>query len=325
MQVIINIILPMFAIILLGFIAERRNILGKESVKVINSFVYYFAMPVLIFGSMAVEPFSNISNYRYLAGFTLGMLITFLISLFGFKLWDQREGLAKLSMKSLGASFPNAGYIGIPLLFAIAGRNGVLPAALASILAFVMVALTIVLLELDLHKNNDHAISTILIKITISLCKNPLIMSAFCGIFYSYLALPFPPAAEYFYHLFGGAAAPCALFAIGQTLARQNQFTNISELSFITTLKLILHPLLTFSILMLFKVNPNWIIAGTILSALPTGAVKYMIAQQYHCYEKESSSLILLSTITSIITLSILMILLHQHWPNLLLRAALSP
>lgn len=315
MHVIINIILPMFAIILLGFIAEKLNLLGKDSVKVINNFVYYLAMPVLIFGSMAIEPFANISNYKYLSGFTLGMLSTFLMTLFGYKLWNHKDNLATISIKSLGASFPNAGYIGIPLLFAIAGRNGVLPAALASVLAFIMVALAIILIELDLNK--DKTLWLNVIKSTLNLGKNPLIMSAILGILYSYLALPFPDAADYFYHIFGGAAAPCALFAIGQTLAH-HQLSSLKELSLITSLKLILHPLLTFTILMIFKVNASWLMAGTILSALPTGAVKYMIAQRYHFYEKESSSLILLSTMTSIVTLSILMILLHQLWPNLL-------
>lgn len=315
MHVIINILLPMFAIILLGFIAEKLNLLGNDSVKVINNFVYYLAMPVLIFGSMAIEPIAKISNFKYLAGFTLGMLITFLITLCGYKFWNQKENLATISLKSLGASFPNAGYIGVPLLFSLAGKNGALPAALSSVLAYIIVALTIVLIELDLSKQKTCGLTVI--KITFNLSKNPLIISAILGILYSYSDLPFPDAANYFYRLFGGTAAPCALFAIGQTLAH-HQLSSIKELSLITSLKLILHPLLTFTILMLFKVNASWIMAGTILSALPTGAVKYMIAQRYHFYEKESSSLILLSTMTSIVTLSILMILLDQLWPNIL-------
>lgn len=315
MHLVLNIILPMFFIIVLGIFSERINLLGPNSVHTINHFVYYLAMPVLIFGSIAVEPIVNIKNYQYLCGFTLSMFVTFCISLIIFKIWNFKEPLALISIKSLGACFPNAGYIGIPLLFALLGRNGVLPAALASVLAFIMVALSIILIELDFNK--EQGLNQITWQIIRSLVRNPLIMSAVLGILYSFFALPFPDALDYFYHLLGGAAAPCALFAIGQTIAR-NKFSNFIEISFIASLKLILHPLLTFSILRYLQVTPSFIVAGTILAALPTGALKFMIAQRYHCYETESSSLILFTTIASILTLSVVMVLLQQLWPDVL-------
>lgn len=53
MFLIFNAIIPIFVIILLGFLAEKYHLLGKNSSRVLTGFVYYFALPPLLFISMA--------------------------------------------------------------------------------------------------------------------------------------------------------------------------------------------------------------------------------------------------------------------------------
>lgn len=316
LTVLLNIILPLFGIIFLGFLAEKSGLLGKENVNVINRFVYYFPLPVLLFGSMVTGPITQPGGIRFLAAFSIGTLLTFALSFFSFKLIDPKERLAHLGLKSLGASFPNAGYIGVPLLIAILGHAGIVPAALVAVLVYIVVILAIFLIEIDLH--HHETIINISKKTGLALAKNPLIMASFFGILCSMSHVPMPNAVIAFYKFFGAAAAPCALFAIGQTIAQKKicDLSHLSEVSLITFFKLILHPLVTFSLLVLFKVPQTLVIAGALLAALPTGSAKYLIAQHYRLYEKESSSLIVLSTLLSMVTVTVLMAFLHVHPPD---------
>src|SRR3990167_3586513 len=151
MNTTINVVLPMFLIIALGAIAQYVRFLGEESTKIINRFVYYFPLPILLFGVMAETPFNKIMNFPFIGAFFIGMILTFLLSFILFK-WINPANLAITSMRSFGAAFPNAAYMGIPLLFTLFGTQGALPAVLATILTFILMAILIFLLEISLHQ-----------------------------------------------------------------------------------------------------------------------------------------------------------------------------
>jgi malonate transporter and related proteins len=53
---IVNVALPVFAVILCGYLAGRLGILGQSSSEALNRYVYYFALPPMLFLSMALVP-----------------------------------------------------------------------------------------------------------------------------------------------------------------------------------------------------------------------------------------------------------------------------
>ena len=56
--------------------------------------------------------------------------------------------------------------------------------------------------------------------------------------------------------------------------------------------------------------NPIWATSAVILSALPTGALVFILAQQYGIYVQRATAVIMVSTVLALGTLSILLILL---------------
>ena len=74
---------PFFALILLGFIASKTQLIKKPAVEGINNFVFYFALPALIFSKISSTPLSEIFNWRYICGYLVAALavfgVTFLI------------------------------------------------------------------------------------------------------------------------------------------------------------------------------------------------------------------------------------------------------
>src|SRR5262245_46465624 len=76
MQVILDVVLPVFGLILAGYLAGRFRILGQGSTEALNSFVYYFALPPLLFIGMARVPVAQVFNVPFLIAFMGGIVLT---------------------------------------------------------------------------------------------------------------------------------------------------------------------------------------------------------------------------------------------------------
>ena len=77
MQAILNVALPIFGVILAGYLAGRWRILGGESTAALNAFVSYFALPVLFFGTLARTPVAAVLDPGLMLGFGIVVLATF--------------------------------------------------------------------------------------------------------------------------------------------------------------------------------------------------------------------------------------------------------
>ena len=81
MEAVINAALPVFALILAGYLAARFQILGPAATDSINRFVVYLALPALLFQAMATIAGRQLANLHFLLAFGGGMLITFGLSI----------------------------------------------------------------------------------------------------------------------------------------------------------------------------------------------------------------------------------------------------
>ena len=80
-QAILNVALPIFGVILAGYLAGRWRILGGESTAALNAFVSYFALPVLFFGTLARTPVAAVLDPALMLGFGIVVLATFLLGM----------------------------------------------------------------------------------------------------------------------------------------------------------------------------------------------------------------------------------------------------
>ncbi|MGH6928986.1 MAG: AEC family transporter, partial [Dongiaceae bacterium] len=157
MTAIVNVVLPVFGIILAGYLCGRFRVLGEASSEALNRFVYFLALPALFFVSMARVPVGDIFNWRFLAAYVGGMAVTALAAVgIGRTMFPNR--LAASGMQGLAAIFANTGYMGIPLLVTAFGPAAALPAIIATVLnGAVIMALGIFIVEMDLSRERGAA------------------------------------------------------------------------------------------------------------------------------------------------------------------------
>lgn len=306
---ILNVVFPIFAIMAAGYAAGHFRLLGAASSEALNRFVYFIALPALFFVSMARVSLGEVFNLPFLGAYGGGAAATFVIAVAVAKFAFPNR-LGALGLAGLSAIFANTGYMGIPLLMLAFGEPGMLPAIISTILnGAVIMAFGIVLLELDVHQGKSALV--VLRNVLGGVLRSPLVLSAAGGLMFSGLGLPLPQAVTAFCDILGASAGPCALFAIGLFMVGKSPTAGMTEVSWLVFLKLLIQPLITWWLAFhVFTMDPIWAAGALIQSALPTGALVFVLAQQYDIYVQRSTAAIMVSTVVSIVTLSALFVYL---------------
>ena len=309
MIAVIQVVIPVFGIILTGYLCGRFRLLGAASTDALNRFVYYVALPALFVISMARVDIGDILNWPFLLALGGAQMATFAIAL-AVAAFVFPGRLGALSLHGLTAVFANTGYMGIPLLQTAFGDAGVLPAVVATVWhGAVLMGLGIVLLEADFSRGAGTL--RLLANVAKGVASSPLILAAAAGLAWSGLDIPIPTVAGTFFDILAAAAAPCALFAMGLFLVGRSMTAGVGEVSWLVALKLLVQPALTY--LLAFEVlemERLWAVSAVVLAALPSGALVFVLAQQYGTYTQRPTSAILASTVLSVLTLSALFALI---------------
>lgn len=309
MSAILNVVFPIFGIMLAGYLFGRFRLLGDANSEALNRFVYYGALPALIFVALARVGTGDPIDWSFFAAFGLSIAISFALTI-AVALFAFPNRLGALTLHGLGAIFSNTGYMGIPLLITAFGDAGRLPAIVGTIITVLLVMpIGIVLIELDQGRGARPL--TILRHVTGAVARNPLVLAAVAGMLVSVAGWTLPRPIATFCDILGAAAGPCALFAIGLFMVGRSLRSGLGEVGWMVVVKLAIQPAIAWWLAYkVFTMPPVWAASAVILAALPTGALVFVLAQQYNLYVQRTTSVILLSTVISVVTLSALFVAL---------------
>jgi len=301
----LNVVLPIFALILVGWLARKLKILGDNALSELNRFVVYLALPALLFDIIANAKWQDIAQPAFILTFTVGMAAVFLLILF-IQLRRTRH-LADAALEGLNASYANTGFIGFPLALAFLGHDALAPTLIATILTVsVIFGAAIILIETGLQGEVKRHI--IVGRVARSLIRNPLLVSPAVAIIFPLLNIQMPGSVNVFLKLLGGAASPCALIALGLFLAGKTVKRTRNEGATVTLLvvfKLVLQPALTWLLAVkVFALSALLTHTAVLMAALPTGTGPFMLAEFYQREASVTSKCILISTIISLFTIS---------------------
>jgi malonate transporter len=298
---VFNVLFPVFALILLGYLSGKSGKLGANASIELNRFVIWLALPAQLFNFAANSGWETLWQPGFIAAFLISALIVFVLVLIFY--WYQGRDLAAASFAGLSASYSNTGYMGIPLCLLALGQDGLAPAIIATFLVFILFALATILIEIDMlsHKKSHEIVWSVLK----SLASNPLLVSPVLGLAWSASGwIIYDPLAQVISFL-AAAATPCALVSIGLFLIRKDENAS-SKVWGISFGKLIIQPIIAWLIAgPLLGLPELWVNAAVILAAMPTGTGPYMLAQYYMADGRVISRVVLVTTVGSLLTLSL--------------------
>lgn len=306
MQAVVQIALPFFALILLGFGAGKSRLFGTHALAGLNTFAFYFALPALLVVKVSEAPAATSEAFALLGAYYGPGLLLFAITFFAGR-WLFAGSRSVGALQGLAATYSNVGFVGLPLVVLAFGADAALPAVIIVIAdTALMMGLAAALIESD--RPATGGVSALLRGIL----GNPIIVAALVGLGMNLLQLQLPGPVLAFGELLADAAAPCALFALGATLAGRPLAQGLGETSFLAAMKLVAHPLLVAgAALWLFELSPLWTSVAIIQASLPIAANVYVLAKRYEVHAGPISSAILASTAVAVFTVSALLALLH--------------
>ncbi|MGF1594754.1 MAG: AEC family transporter [Kiloniellaceae bacterium] len=304
MHSILETVLPIFGLVLCGYVVGRRHWMSEEAIKGLNTFVFYFAIPALLFRAMARG--LGAFDFAIVGAYFSAVLATFLLALLVARLLF-RTGPAERALFGMGSVFSNTVLLAIPLIFTALGEEAGLQLMLIITFHAVLI-FPVVTVMIELAQGAGQGWRNLAVSSARSLAFNPIILALVAGIAYGQAGVPLPGAAERFLSLLGGAAAPCALFALGASLTSFKISGDLKETLAIVVVKLAVHPaIMAVFAFYVFELPPLAAAVAILTAACPSGANVFIMARQYDIYLGRSASAVLISTAVSVVTLTLLL------------------
>jgi malonate transporter and related proteins len=303
---ILNLALPYFGLIFIGFACGKARGLPEQGLAWMNFFLLYASLPALLFGIMSKTPFAELNNPPFLIATTTGTASAFILALLAGRLIG-RLSLREATLAGLSGAYGNIGYMGPGLALAVLGARAAAPTALIfccdSIFLFTIVPLLIALTDRK-HPSLLHALGVAARQIVL----NPLIMSACAGAFAAALHLHPPVAIDNTILFLQNAAAPVALFVLGVTVALRPFGRVPWEVPGVIAIKLLIHPLIVFGLMLLLgPFAQPWAATAVLMASLPPALNVFVIARQNESWIEPASVAVLIGTFVSVITLTSVM------------------
>ncbi len=314
MKAVIDIIVPVFGTVAIGWFLGRSPLLTPEGLRGLTNVTFFALFPALLFRSMSRVRVDALEPGIIIAFFGTALL------LFGLARWiawtlELRRG--DRTVFALSSTFSNGVGIGIPFVSYAFGEAGLVPLLMIiSVNSLILLTLTSFLLELDTGAKSGERVLAKLGGAALTMLKHPVIPPIFAGLAWSELTtlvpgLATPMVIDRVLQALAQAAPPCGLIMAGASLAHVGLKEHWQPAALTAVFKLVLMPLLVFlGTRYLFGLDPLWVTVATINAAMPGGANVYLMAQLYRSGVGLATNAVVISTGASVVTLSIVLLLL---------------
>ncbi len=317
---VINLALPFFGLIFIGFACGKLKQIPDTALAWMNFFIVYVSLPALFYRILAQTPLEQLAKIDFVLATTSSTFVAFAAA-FAVSMAIRRGHVGESTMAGLAGGYGNIGYMGPGLALATLGPEAAVPVAL--IFCFdTLLLFTLVPILMALAAPGQRDFRAVAKEVFLRITTNPLVIATALGILSAAIHFQPPVALERLMAFLQNAAAPCALFTLGVTVALRPLKKIPWEVPFTTLIKLAVHPVLMFLLLSLFgPFDPLWIYAAILMAALPPALNVFVFARQYDTWVEEASSAVLVGTLVSVVTLTTVMWMVKTHTlPPLLFR-----
>lgn len=300
MSIAAGVILPVFLIIGLGWLARWRGYFGDEAVDALMRYAQNIAAPILL----------GVSIYGMDLGtaFQPGLLLSFYIGAFS------AFALGIIGARALGRPGPDAVAIGFACLFSNSLLLGVAITeraygtaglagnfAIISIHSPIMYTLGIVAMELTRSRGQNLPLHRLTRQIGRSILTQPLIIGILTGFAVNLSGLTLPGFAFDGLKMIAGTTIPTALFGLGGVLFRYRPEGDGKAIALVVAASLGVHPIIAWTLgTQVFALDAPALRSAVITAAMAPGVNAYLFAHMYGVAKRVAASAVLIATGLSI-------------------------
>lgn len=292
----LNIILPIFLVMAVGFFCRRIKLVNAENISAINKLVFRVFLPASLCQSLMRVEQGSIVNPGVLAfGFT-GTLLVFLIALLIIPQIEKDNRRRGVMIQGIFRS--NYAIFGIPLSEALFPQGD---GGLAAMMVIATVPIFNVLGVIALESFRGGRVN--IRKILIGIAKNPLIWGCLIGYLLMKLQVPVPAFATSTLSKLAAVASPLALFALGGSIDLQTFAHNARQLSITVLSRLVVVPAL--ALLAAYAVGHRGVEFAVLMIVFgsPCAVNSYTMAAQMDGDAELAAQQVMLTTIFSSVSM----------------------
>lgn len=301
---------PVFMIIILGYVLMRVGFLTKEFTEVADKYVFKVALPVLLFKQIGTADIRSEFDIRFVL---FCMIVTTVM--FGMVWLLARIFIRDKSMVGAftqGSVRGSAAILGIAFIDNIYGSSGMGPLMIVSAVPLYNIYSVIILtVESRNNENGKEAIK----KSFINVLKNPIIIGIFLGMIVACTGLKIPAIPLKAINSVAATATPIALIVVGAGFEGKKAIAKTGPTLVAVFIKLIVLPLIFLPVAVKMGFRREALVAIIIMLGSPTTVTCYIMAKNMNNDEVLSGSIVVLATLLSSFTLTGLVFLMrYMGW-----------
>jgi malonate transporter and related proteins len=280
MSSILTTVLPVFGLIVLGFILAKTSIIDAAAGRGISSFVFNVAIPAFLFRTVSTMEAQAAPPYALWFAFFGGLAIAWAAAIFVSRRIESLD-VSGGAAASMATGFGNLALLGTPLALshfgnAVAAPIGLILSVHAPVLWFAAT------LHRELaRQTGNFSILTSARDLLWQLATNAIVLSLIAAGLWRLTGLGLNPIPDRMLEMLGEAGIPAALVALGVSLAGYSFRGAFSGMFSLIALKMLLMPLAVFVLARFAVTLPElWIKVAVLFAAMPTGANAFLFAQK---------------------------------------------
>ncbi|OON97477.1 MAG: hypothetical protein ATN36_03365 [Epulopiscium sp. Nele67-Bin005] len=300
-SVVFSSLSTLFTLLILGYVSAKFKLVEQSFLSPLSHFLLNIVFPLKIFTSI-IQPFDSSMIVNIITIMALQLIIFIGSHLFGlllvkiFKVPPKQKGVWLYA-----TTFPNAAFMGFPILLALFGTEGLFYGSITNII-FNIYSFTIGIYMIK-EREPDEKINPK------EILLNPVNIAVLIGLIFFVTETSLPPTLSEALTTFGDMSTPLSMFILGGTLARLPiKNTILSKNAYIINIfRLLILPTITYVILSHLPIDILLIEIIFLITAMPCATLTLILNEQYDGDTDFAASTVFLSNLLCMITIPILL------------------
>ena len=297
----INVTMPIFLVMVIGYILKQIGMLNDNFVTVANKFNFKVTLPFMLFKDIAGVDIKAVFDIKYVLFCAIVSTICFWV------VW----GTAKLLVrdKTIRGAFVQSSFrgsaavMGLAFIQNIYGSSAMGPLMIVSAVPLYNI-FSVIVLTFEANDSTGIDKKAKIRQAGINICKNPIILSILAGLIVGLLGIQFPTLVNKTVNNVAQMATPLALITIGAGFEGRKALAKIAPTMAASMIKLVLQPLVFLPVAAWMGFSGEKMIAILIMLASPTTPSCYIMAKSMNNDEVLTASVIVTTTLMAAFTLT---------------------
>ena len=302
-ETIFNLFIKIFLMIAFGYLLKKKQVITPELQKGVTNLLLKAILPVSILASANAEFTKGASeNMLYMTAIGAGYYVCALILMTVLSKLLPLKRSAKYIFVTMSV-FANTAFVGFPLTMELFGSEGMIYAVIYNLFYqafFFTYGVNLLSGSIGGFRLKSLYTNTVTIASVVSI-----------GIFLS--PFRFPTAVAGAFSSVGSMTVPVSMLIIGCSLADIKIIDILKDgySYLVSALRLLIFPVCMLFLLRLLKAPPNIVAAATVMTALPSGSLNAIYAEQYGCEPEYATRTVVQTMVFMIATLPLIIFLIH--------------